>query len=515
MSIQHRFIRAIAAVFVLALISGTDAAWADKKDDSMTIAFQRSILSLDYTQNTKREYIILSYLTDDRLFDVDPETLQVQPAVASSFKFADDLTLDVTLRKDVTFHDGSKLTADDVVYTYKYALDKNAKNKLYKKMKRWLKGVEKTGSHSVRFKLNVPYPMALRDMASRIPLRKNGIYEQDGKYVKTAQTTTLTGTGPYKVVSFEPGKKVVLERHEGYYKASPKGRPAIKTIVVRSIPDWGTQQAELLSGGIDWMYSVPTDMAENMAKTGKATHIKGPSMRVGFIVLDAAGVSAKDGPLTKKAVRQALIHAIDRQAIVDNLVKGDSRVIHSACHPIQFGCVQGVRKYEFDVAKANKMIADAGYPNGFKLDLWAYREKQVSEAIAADLTKAGVNVNLRYVKLSALNKARKKGQIPAYFGTWGSGGLADTAAIANVHWREGSDRNLSGDPELTKIMLGAEDTRDVAKRKALYDKGLKRIAEEAYWVPLYAFTLNYLVDTNLNFPVRRDGLPRIYEASWK
>ena len=80
------------------------------------------------------------------------------------------------------------------------------------------------------------------------------------------------------------------------------------------------------------------------------------------------------------------------------------------------------------------MIAAAGYPNGFALDLWAYREKSVSEAIAADLTKAGVKVNLRYVKLGLLNKARKKGEIPAYFGTWGSGGTASlyTKALARV-----------------------------------------------------------------------------------
>jgi len=509
------FLRVATTVFVLALTIGSGTSFADKKDDTLTIAFQRGILNLDYTQTTKREYIILSHLTDDRLFEIDRETLKVIPAVASSYSFADDLTLDVQLRKDVTFHDGSKLTADDVVYTYKYALDESTKNKLYKKLSSWMEGVEKTGSNSVRFKLKVPYPLALRDMAARIPLRKNGIYEEGGKYVKTAQTTKLTGTGPYKVASFQPGKKVVLERFDGYYKESSKGVPAIETIVIRSIPDWGTQQAELMSGGIDWMYSVPTDMAENMAKTERATHLKGPSLRVGFIVLDAAGVTAKDGPLTKKAVRQALNHAIDRQAIVDNLVKGNSQVIYSACHPSQFGCTQDVHRYAFDPEKAKKMIAEAGYPNGFELELWAYREKTVSEAIAADLEKAGVKVNLRYVKLNALNKARRKGAIPAYFGTWGSGGLADTAAIANVHWREGSDRNLSGDPEMTKLMIGAEKTRDAGKRAELYEKGLKRIAEEAYWVPFYAFTLNYLVSNDLKFPVRRDGLPRLYEASWK
>ncbi|MGH1357996.1 MAG: ABC transporter substrate-binding protein [Burkholderiaceae bacterium] len=503
---------ALTVATTLALGAATPA-WAAKADDMLTVAFQRGILNLDYTQTTKREYIILSELTDDRLFNVDNQTLELIPAVGKSFKYVNDLTIDVELRDDVSFHDGSKLTADDVVYTYTYALDKSTRNKLTKRMARWLKKVEKTGSHSVRFSLNVPYPLAVRDMARRVPLRQNGIYHADGEYKKTAQTTRLNGTGPYRVVSFLPGKKVVLERFDDYYGA--KGKPAIKTIVVRAIPDWGTQQAELLSGGIDWMYSVPTDMAENMGKTGKAEHLKGPSMRVGFLVLDAAGKTGAGAPLTKQKVRQAIIHAIDRQSIVDHLVKGSAEVIHAACHPVQFGCTDNVQKYPYDPSKAKQLISEAGYPDGFELDLWAYREKDVAEAIAADLNKAGIKLNLRYVKLNALNKARRAGQIPAYFGTWASGGTADVAALANVHWREGSDRNLSGDPKVTELMLGAEDTNDSDKRLALYDQGLKLIAEQAYWAPLYSFTLNYLINTELNFPVRKDGLPRLYEASWK
>ncbi len=502
----------LAATTALAILS-SQPAFASRDDDTLTVAFQRGILNLDYTQTTKREYIILSELTDDRLFNIDKQTLEIVPAVAKSYRYIDDLTIDVQLRDDVLFHDGSKLTADDIVYTYRYALDGSRQNKLTKRLARWLKAVEKTGSHSVRFSLNVPYPLAIRDMARRIPLRQNGIYEKDGEYQKTAQATQLNGTGPYRVVSFMPGKTVVLERFDDYYGA--KGKPGIRKIVVRAIPDWGTQQAELMSGGIDWMYSVPTDMAENLSKTGRATHLKGPSMRVGFLVLDAAGRTGANGPLTKQKVRQAINHAINRESIVTNLVKGSAQVIHSACHPVQFGCVQDVARYPYDPARARALIAEAGYPDGFEMDLWAYREKDVAEAIAADLVDAGIKLNLRYVKLNALNKARRAGQIQAYFGTWASGGTADVAALANVHWRDGSDRNLSGDPRVTELMLGAEDTNDPDKRLALYDQGLKHIAEQAYWAPLYSFTLNYLVKPDLDFPVRKDGLPRLYEASWK
>jgi len=495
---------------VLSMIS---PAFAGKKDDTMIIAFVREILNLDYNQTTKREYIMVSDLIDETLFHVDHETLEVKPNLAKSWKYVDDYTIDVVLREDVTFHDGAKFTAEDVFYTYNYVLEDN-QNKPHKTTARWLKSVEKTGDYSVRFTLKAKYPLALRDMARRIRVRQNGIYGTSGNYDKNTQATSLNGLGPYKVVLFDPGKELILERFENYYE-SPKGRPAIKRVKIRSIPDLGTQQAELITGNIDWMYNVPMDIARNMGKSGKAVHVEGPSLRVGFIPLDAGGVSGKDNPLTKVEVRRAIIHAIDREGIIKNLVGGTSQVIHAACHPIQFGCTDDVAKYEYDVEKAKKMIVDAGYPNGFPLDFWAYREQQVSEAIASDLTKAGINVNLRYSKLSALNKARAARDIPAYFGTWASGGTADVAAIANVHWSEDSDRNLSGDPKVTELMLGGENTNVPEEREELYRKGLQLIADQAYWVPLYAFTANYLTSNDLNFPIPKDGLPRLYSTSWK
>lgn len=512
MRLKNYVIVALLAAMMLTLAS-VQPAEAGKKDDTMVVAFLSEILNLDYMQTTKREYIILSDLIDETLFHVDSATFKIEPNLATSYHYADAKTIDVTLREDVTFHDGSKMTADDVVYTYQYVIEDKA-NKPHKTTVRWLESVEKTGPYSVRFKLKTTYPLAVRDMARRIRIRRNGVYGTTGNYDKQAQAVALNGLGPYKVKSFSPGKDVILERFDGYFKG-PKGKAAIKNIKIRSIPDLGTQQAELMTGNIDWMYNVPMDVARNMGKTGRALHIEGPSMRIGFIVLDAGGYTGKDNPLTKVDVRRAIIHAIDRKSIVKNLVGGTAKVVNAACHPIQFGCTDDVPKYEYDPQKARKLIAGAGYPNGFDLDFWAYRERSVSEAIASDLKKAGINVNLRYSKLTALNKARRARKIPAYFGTWASGGTADVAAIANVHWSIDSDRNLSGDPKVTELMLGAENTNDPKEREELYRKGLQLIADQAYWAPLYGFTLNYLTSKDLNFPVPEDGLPRLYSCSWK
>ena len=109
----------------------------------------------------------------------------------------------------------------------------------------------------------------------------------------------------------------IIIANDDYY-GGPKGMPAIKNVVIRSIPDMGTQQAELMSGGIHWMYNVKKDIGEAMAKTGKADYQLGPSLRVGFLVLDAGGYSGEGNPITKLDVRRAMNHAINRESIATN-----------------------------------------------------------------------------------------------------------------------------------------------------------------------------------------------------
>lgn len=502
--------RSLCAAAVLALAASVAPALAGKSDDTLRVAMAEEILNLDYNYTTKREYIILSQLTDATLFRVNPDTAEIEPSVATSYEFVDDTTLDVVLRDDVMFHDGSKLTAEDVAYTYNWINNPDSESNATGVVERWLDNAEVTGPNTVRFHLKSVYPLVLRDMGARIMLRKAGTYDAGGTIDRDAMANKLIGAGPYKVVSFEPGSKLVLERFDDYFG----DKPAIANVVVRNLPDIGTQQAELMSGGVDWMFKVPLDLAESLGATPMAEHLSGPDLRIGFLVLDAAGYTDEDGPLTNVLVRRAINHALNTPEMAKFLIGGSAEAIHTACHPAQFGCDQSVTAYPYDPDKARALLAEAGYPDGFPLELWAYRDKAAAEAIAADLEAVGIDVDLRYVKLQSLNQARAKREIPAYFGTWGSGGTADTAAIARIHFSD-SDRNLSGDAELEKEVLAAEQTNDPAERKALYSKALERIADQAYWAPLFSYSANYLVSPDLNFPLDPDGLPRLQNSSWK
>lgn len=502
----------LPALALLCAIAGCSQPVA--QDDVLDVAFQEQISNLDRTFTTKREYIILSQLIDDFLFAVDPDTLNYEPLLAESYAFADPTTLDVTLRKGVHFHDGSTLTADDVVYTYRFVIDPANGARAQQHIAKWLASVEKTGPRSVRFHLKYAYPLTLRDMAVTVPIRKAGSYTRDGALDKSTLVTRENGLGPYQVVKFDPGREVLLKRFADYYDGSPKGHPEIETIRVHTVSDWGSQQAGLLSGELDWLYNVPGDIAENLAASGYAKREIGSSMRIGFVVLDAKGLTGANNPLTKLAVRRGINHAVNRRSIVDNIVRGGAKVIDASCHPVQFGCEQDVRRYDFDPDTARRLFAKAGYPNGFPMTLWAYRNPYVAEAIAQDLRNVGVDVDLRYVKLPVLNKARSGGRIQSYFGTWGAGGTPDVDATLSVLWNDHTDRNFSGDAMISKKVAEAAQTRDKAVRRRLYTQVLQRIADRAYYVPLYAFPQNYVLSNRLVFPAPEDGMPRLYRARW-
>ena len=507
-----RHCRRWAGILALACAAASTQAWAGRGDDTLVVAFQREVVNLDYLYTTSQEHVILSDLTDDRLFDVDTKTNEISPMLATSYKYVDDTTIDVTLREGVHFHSGAPFSADDVVYTYNWVLSPDSGTRASGTVGRWLKSVEKLGPYQVRFHLKAVYPLALRDMARRIPIRRKGAYQVDGKDDRGAQALHPDGLGPYRVESFQPGQKAVLARFDGYYAGSPKGRAAIGRIVARTIPDWGTQQAELMSGGVDWAYDMPLDVAQSMAATGRAVSKAGPSLRVSFVVLDASGVTGPN-PLTDVKVRRALNYAVNREAIAKFLIGGVAEPLYTACHPTQFGCSQDVPRYPYDLAKAKALLAEAHYKQAEPLELWAYRDRAVAEAVAADLSAAGVNVKLRYGQLASLDRARAAGKIRAYIGSWANGGTADTAMIARVHFGD-TDRNLSRNPTVMQRVADAERTNDSARRADVYHQALQSIADQAYWIPLYTYSVNYLMSPDLDFPIPPDGLPRLYEAHW-
>ena len=198
-----------------------------------------------------------------------------------------------------------------------------------------------------------------------------------------------------------------FERFADYWEGSPKGNPAISKLSVRFVPDATTEMTELLAGRADWIWNINPDQFDNVNKLPTVQAVRKESMRVGYMDMDSAGRSGKENnPMTNLKVRQAVWHAIDRQAMADKLVTGGSRVPPAPCFPPQFGCDgDAAVKYAFDPAKAKALLAEAGYPNGFDLELASYVLPQWGSAVQNYLQAVGIRAKLNQLQVAACDPA--------------------------------------------------------------------------------------------------------------
>ncbi|MEZ5849785.1 MAG: ABC transporter substrate-binding protein [Hyphomicrobiaceae bacterium] len=504
----------LATAAAAAVVAATAPAMAGKKDDTLVWATDRENAITDSSYLNTREMVIIGSLIYDRLVYLD-EKYNPVPLLASAWKWVNDTTLDMDIRKGVKFHSGKELDANDVAYTLNFITNK-AHGSLNYSYVSWIKSVDVVDKNKVRINLHKPFPTALTYLAGSANIMPKGHYDKapatpDGK--KDYGAVPADGTGPYKVKEIKPGESILLEKNTGYWDGSPKGKPQIGKIKFRTIKDSNTRLAEVMTGAVDWVWDVPKDQAERLKNAPTLTVEKAKTLRVSYINFDAKGISP-DKRFTDKRVRQAIAHAINREAIVKNLVGEPSEVIHSPCHPDQFACTSDVPKYDYNPEKAKKLLAEAGFPSGFEFNLHAYREREITEAVIGDLVKVGLKPKLNFLQYAPLVQAVHKGQVSATNMTWGSSSIPDVSACAGYFFT-GTKNDLTQDPKVIEIIGKADSTVDPDKRKALWKEALTRIASEAYWVPLFTYAKFYVYSKDLDFKATSDEIPQFFKAKWK
>lgn len=481
------------------------AAVASKADDTFNVAFDGAPATLDAYKESDRPGLALARMVYTGLIQKDAQTGKFEPALASSYKFVDDKTMEFTLRSDVLFHDGSKFTADDVVYTLNLVSSKDY-NARFQNTVSWIDKVEKVSDNVVRIRMKTPFPLALEMLSENLPIYPKRYYEAN----MSQMGSKPIGTGPYRMIESQPGSRYVFERFDSYFGK----KPAIKRLVVRILPDMNTQYAELLGGGLDWVWRLPPDAARKMSAQ-QALDVKTVSiLRISYISINPRFQDGKS-PLANVKVRQALNMSINREAIRNALIGGASKLTNSACNPLQFGCATNVQGYSYDVAGAKKLMAEAGYPNGFAMDMVvAYPPRAIFEVVASNLAQIGVKVNLIEQQFATATTSWREGRAPLLAAAWGSYGIGDVALVTSNFFGGGADDQVKN-PEVIKLLKEADTSVDAAYRKQRYEQALKIIAAEAYWVPLWNHSLSYAQTKAVNFSVDADEFPRFYKASWK
>lgn len=507
---MQRITRTRHYIAAAALIFASSSAWAQR--DTLTWTSDQDVDTLDvYYAQLREQLINVRHVCDSLLFS-NPRTQEYEGLLATSYKWVDDLTLEFDLRKGVKFHDGRDFSSADVVYTLMHAAAPDS-GIINRNNVQWIKDVVAIDDHTVRINLKEPFPAALEYLAGNLLMMPNGHYDNApsvGERKDYGQVKPIC-TGPYKLVEIIPGERVVLERFDGYFKGGPKGTPSIKRLVYRTIPDKESQIAALLTGDVDWIWAVPKDAADAMRSNPQVKVIQEPIMRFSYLQMNT---TAENSPFNDIRVRKAVSHAINKKAIAQNIVGQGSVVLDAPCYVTQFGCTQEVQKYEYDPEKAKALLAEAGYPNGLDVDLWAYRERQYVEAMMGQLAAVGIRPKLNFVQYPVFRQATREGKTLIANGTWGSNGVNDISSSTSYFFRMGAD-DQNKDEQVAKWLEIGDNTADPAKRKENYRKALERIAEQAYWAPLFSYSKIYIFNKDLEFEGFYDEWARFYWSKWK
>lgn len=515
---KHKYLAGILLAGFSGLVIQTPAL-ANKDNDTVIWATASQMDTTDIFYNSLQEAVTTALNMCDSLMHVDPDTKEYKPLLAESVEQVDPRTLDFTLRQGVQFWNGKELDAEDVAYTLNHVRqpDSGVSTRI---TVNWIEDVVPIDKYKVRIKAKEPTPAAFAYLSDLTPIYPKGHYDNapalntgsnDGK--KDYGAVLPMCTGPFMLKEFQPGSSFTLVKNPNYFQGGPKGQPQIGTLIFQTIPDTDSQMASLITHDIDWMWSVLPENIDQLRQVPNVTVTPAPTMRMSFLSLDAAGLTG-DTPLKDRRVRQAIAHAIDRPAIARDLVGPGAEVLKSICSPSQFGCTEDVLQYEYDPDKARALLAEAGYPDGFKMRFYGYRDRPYSEAVANYLRAVGIDTDLQFLQFNALLPKVRNREIPLAQLTWASYSLPD-ASISTGNYFEFSGDDLSRDEQVRDWLVKADHTLDPAEREALYKKALSRIADEAYFIPVVKYGRVYATDADLDLAITGDELGHFYRARWK
>lgn len=470
------------------------------KKDSLTVALLAAPASLFPNVTDVYSLEVMTNIYDSLLY-MDAN-LALQPALAKSWKFNTPTELEFALRNDVTFHNGDKMTADDVVYTFEYYMKEP---KVAAARPANLTKVEKVDSYTVKFTFSAVNTFVINSFASqKLPILDKKTSE--GKEATLAFSPN--GTGPYKFVKKE-NDVIYFERNDSYWGEKAK----IKSLIFKPITD---EQARLIAaenGEVDIAERMSATSFANAQKNGKLTCVAANANTIYGMVMNSSDPALKD-----VRVRQAISYAIDINAINAVATEGKAKASETIM-PANLDKELGVKMHTYDVAKAKQLLADAGVSN-LKLSAIVYQIDYAKgmTVIQDQLKQIGITLEIQTYELATWSSmVSKKSYQMSIIAFNSADSSIDGILYAKFNNKNGSFGYANAD--VTAALDKARTLSDKAAQYALYMQALQQIAADAIVVPWFEVTLNYAHSKNLQGLVINNygsgGLNRYNTVSWK
>jgi len=501
------WLQTLLAVFALTLM---DTPCQAKRDTLVVSLGTEPITILNPAYTTSRQILVLYHNWGDTLLYRDPVQKRIVPCLAESCRWLDPKTIEFTLRKGVRFHNGEPFDARAVLFSMD--LLKGAGSSVSRYLTSFDE-VEAVDSHTIRIRTSLPDPTALEVITNILFIYPPDYYRTVGK---EGFESHPIGTGPYQFVSRTGSSEVCFKANADYF-GEPKGKARIQHLKAVILPEQLLHIEALISGEVDMVRSTSV-YQEQVPFINQIPHLKIEStgiVRINFLNMDALGRSGV--PFFKdRRVRMAVNHAINREKIIQEAYRGYGDRADSVTSPLHFGHEPDVMRYAYDPGRARRLLTEAGYPDGFTVDLFACVNETAVESIAHDLGAVGIQTRLRWMGggWHAFYQKFVQGEVPLAFMTWGSYSMFDAGAIMNPFFIADAPGCYGTTPEVSRMLNEANRMMDQEKRRKLLSMAQKTIAAEAFWAPLCTVHAISIMDKTLMFQPCYDEIDRYFTASW-
>jgi peptide/nickel transport system substrate-binding protein len=424
------------------------------------------------------------------------------PALAESWRTIDELTWEFKLRKGVKFHDGSDFTAADVVFS----LDRvptvpNSPSPFTTYMKQ-ITEKQIVDPYTIRLKTATPYPLMPNDMSTIMIVSSRAAKGATTEDFNSGKATI--GTGPLRFVRWQKGNRIELSRFDGYW--GPK--EPWDRVTLRIITSDPTRVASLLSNEVRAIENVPTADLARISKQPDLSVYRVVSHRIMYLhvdsnrdvspfVTDKAGKPLPKNPLKDVRVRRAMSKAINRQALVERVMEGAARATGQLMPEGMFGWSPALKAEPYDPDGAKKLLADAGYPDGFSLTIHGPNDRyvnddQVAQAIAQMLSRVGIATRVETMPSAVYFSRANKLDFSLMLVGWGSDTAEASsplkALLATYSSEKGmgqANRGRYSNAKMDALLAQALATVDDSKREKLLQDATAVAMSDVGIVPLY------------------------------
>ena len=429
--------------------------------------------------------------------------LEVQPRLAESWRAVDATTWEFKLRRGVKFHDGSDFTAEDVKFSIERIPVVSGPNPTTIYVRR-VKAVQVVDPHTVRVQTDGPAPTLPYDFIRLFVVSSKAAagLTKDTANAAFNSGKAAIGTGPYKFVSWTPKDQLVLDRFDGYW--GPK-EPWARH-VRKEIPNDAARVAQLKAGQLDLIVRVPAADVPGLQRDSKLAVTTVDTVYVFNMELDlrdnSPQITAKDGsklaknPLQDAKVRQAINLAIDRNALAEVAMEGLGKPSYQMVTPSIFGYSKKVQPSKFDPAAAKRLLAEAGYPNGFKI-VFSFTsdrlpgDRQVGTAVSQMLAAVGIDAQANAQPVAVFFPARTRGDYSMSMAGWGTLTGESHYTLSSVAHSNDKDRKMGAfnvigykNPVMDKLLQDAAVEMDDNKRRSLLEQANELLVADGSRIPL-------------------------------